>query len=349
MVIEKTPFGMMPDGRAITLYTMTNSHGLKAAVTDYGAILVSLVVPDRDGNLVDVVLGRETGEGYFTNSPGFGSTIGRSGNRIAGGKLTIGGVEYQLACNEGPNNLHSGPNGYQYRLWEGMADEHANSVTFFLVSPDGDQGYPGEFQISVTYTLTELDGLRLTYHGVSDKDTIANLTNHSYFNLNGHDSGDALDHTLWLKCSHFTPVFDPNSIPTGELAPVAGTPMDFTTAKVVGDDIDADFEQLNFTGGFDHNFAIDREEGDGIVHMATMASEKTGITMEVYTDCVGVQFYAGNFVVDEPGKGGCVYQKRGGLCLETQFFPNAINTPSFASPLLRAGEEYHTVTEYRFV
>lgn len=345
MGVVRSEFGKTADGKDISLYTVTNDNGTVMKVTDYGAILVSLFVKDREGNMVDVVLGYECGSDYQKNPPHFGATIGRNGNRIANASFTLNGVTYQLQANENENNLHSGPDGYEFMLWDAKAAE--NSVIFRHEGPDGEQGFPGAFRIQVTYTLTEDDAVEIHYEGVSDQDTVANMTNHSYFNLAGHDAGVVNDQILKLNCSHYTPVQDAKSIPTGEIAPVEGTPMDFTKGKTIGEEIEADFEQLQFTGGFDHNYIIDKEKG-AFAWMAEAYSEKTGIAMTAYTDCPAVQFYAGNFIEDEKGKNGAVYGKRHGFCLESQYCPNAVNDSHFEQPFLKAGEAYDTKTVYKF-
>lgn len=345
--MEQKYFGKTEDGREFNLYSFTNKNNVTMTVTELGATLVSVLVPDREGVLRDVVLGYRTPQDYLDNTCYFGAVIGRSGNRIARGSFAIDGKTYQMAINDNDNNLHSGPDGYDSRKWEiKEIDESGNSITFGLDSPDGDQGFPGHFQVTVTYTLTEDNEVVLHYEGVSDADTVANLTNHSYFNLSGHDSGTILDQVLTIYAENYTPG-DDQSIPSGEIAPVEGTPMDFRTPKPIGRDIGEDFEQLKFGGGFDHNYALCEKPGDW-KKMAEAFSEKTGIRLEAYTDCCGVQFYAGNFITEATGKEGAHYGKRQGFCLESQYYPNAINTPGFASPLLKAGEKYDTTTSYRF-
>ncbi len=346
--MKKQPFGTMKDGSEASLYSFTNRNNVTMAVTDLGATLVSLLVPDRSGKLVDVVLGYDTAQEYLDHDSFFGTVIGRSGNRIDKAKFTINGKEYHLAVNDNENNLHSGPDGYEQRKWAiGAVDEAKNSIRFELDSPDGDQGYPGNFHIAVTYTLTDDNEVILHYEGKSDADTVANMTNHSYFNLAGHDSSIIEGQTLKLNAQAYTPVRDHQAIPTGELAPVEGTPFDFRTAKPIGQDIGADCEQLHFVGGYDHNFVCDGPAGE-FRKIAEACCETTGITMEVFTDCCGVQFYAGNAIVSQTGKGGASYGKRSGFCLESQYYPNAINQAGFPSPLLKAGEPYETKTSYRF-
>ena len=349
MSVTKSLFGKTEAGQEVFVYRLQNRAGSYIEVLDYGAILRSVVVPDKDGNMTDVVLGYDSVAGYENGTCFFGATIGRSGNRIAGGTFEIDGVTYQMAQNENNNNLHSGPDGYEKRIWTVKEiREEENSVTFALNSPDKDQGFPGNFDILVKYEMSEVDEVIIHYMGNSDKDTVANLTNHSYFNPQGHDSGSNSDILLKINADNYTPVADSASIPTGEIASVKGTPMDFTEEKPIGKEIDADFEQLNFTGGYDHNYVLNGYE-KGIERVVAKAyAPKTGISMEVTTDLPGVQFYAANFVENEQGKNGAVYGKRSAFCLETQYFPDSINQKNFESPILEQGETYNTVTIYRF-
>ena len=345
MAVTKTPFGMSREGEPLTLYTLDNGS-VQVQLTDLGATIVSVKMQDKYENIRDIVLGYDTPEEYYENTCYFGAVIGRSGNRIDKGRFTIDGKEYQLAINDNENNLHSGPNGFDVRKWTTEAVSE-NSVTFFLEDGDLEQGYPGKFQISITYELTSENTLVLHYQGESDADTVANLTNHVYFNLGGHDSGSIEGHELMLTAKAYTPVRDHQAIPTGECAPVAGTPMDFTSPKLIGKEIDADFEQLTFVGGYDHNFVLAADKG-AVQKFAEAYCPETGICLEAYTDLPGVQFYAGNFITPHKGKGGVVYNKRQGFCLESQYYPNSINQEGFASPLLKAGEKYDTRTCYRF-
>ncbi|MBS6195830.1 MAG: galactose mutarotase [Clostridiales bacterium] len=345
MSVEKQNFGRTKDGQEITLFTVTNNQGMTMKVTDFGAILVSVLVKDKNGEEKDVVLGYGQGEDYHVNGPHFGSTIGRNGNRIDQASFMLNGKKVQLTPNENENNLHSGPDGFEFMMWDASVQE--NGVAFHRSSPDGEQGFPGNFDITVTYTLTEENAVEIHYEGVCDQDTVANMTNHSYFNLGGHDSGDVLEQTMQLHASHYTPVIDSKSIPTGEIAPVAGTPMDFTEPKALGKEIDAAFDQLQYTGGYDHNYVLDKEDG-AMDWMAKAYCEKTGIVLEAYTDCPAVQLYAGNFIVEEKGKEGAVYGKRHGFCLESQHCPNAVNDAHFKQPFLKAGEKYDTKTVYKF-
>lgn len=342
---EKTVFGTMEDGTKIYLYSMENSRGMKAQVINYGAILAGLYVPDKNGNVEDVVLGYDKLEGYYDNSPNFGATIGPNANRIANASFTLDGTEYQLDANDGKNNLHSHlARGYHKQVWDAVENE--DGVTFSLEGPDGDLGFPGNKKICVTYSLTEENELKIHYHGTSDKRTILNMTNHSYFNLAGHGAGEIYDHVLTLNAANYTPVVA-GAIPTGEIAPVQGTPMDFTRPKRIGDEIDADFEQLKLTGGYDHNWVLDGEEGT-LRHIATAEEPLSGRIMKVYTDLPGVQFYAGNFLEKEEGKEGKIYHRRYGFCLETQYYPDTANEPSFPSAVYGPDREYDTTTVFQF-
>ena len=342
-----TGFGRTKKGEEAHLYLLENKNGVKAYLTDYGAALVRLLVPDKNNELRDVVLGYDDTAGYEQGDVFFGATVGRNANRVGGAHVEIAGKVYKLEKNDNDNNLHSGTHYYNKRLWDVVeqADDH---VAFVLHSPDGDQGYPGALDMHVTYTLDDDNTLTIHYEAVPDQDTVINMTNHSYFNLNGHDSGDVLNHTVCLKAGHFSPVADSKSIPTGEHAPVAGTPMDFTKEKTIGQEIGADFEQLKLTGGYDHNFIIDKTE-DGQQLFAIVKGDQTGIVMEVFTTLPGMQLYCGNYIhPNVVGKGGFLYQPRYGVCFETQYYPNAINIPSFSQPVAKAGVEKKTTTIYRF-
>lgn len=343
MALKKRNFGV--DGQEATLYTLENSKGMKAEVTNYGANLVNLFVPDKNGVVEDVVLGFDSVKGYMKNGSFFGATIGPSANRIGGAKFTIDGVEYHVDVNDGPNNLHSHmEDGYHKMLWD--AEEGENSVTFTVRDTDGYMGFPGNKELSLTYTLDEENGLTLHYHAKSDKNTVMNPTNHSYFNLDGHKSGNIEEHIMMINASCYTPVV-PGAIPTGEIATVKGTPMDFTAEKVVGKEINENMEQLHLTKGYDHNWVVDGWDGT-LKHIATTIGPKSGRKMHTYSTLPGVQFYAGNCIGDEPGKDGAFYSKRSGLCLETQYYPNSINTPNFPSCVFGGDKEYDSVTVYRF-
>lgn len=340
-MITKRSFGKIPTGE-VTAYTLDNGCGLSAEILDLGGIVRKLVY---DGT--DVVLGRETANDYVGDPTYFGALIGRNSNRIEGGRFTLNEKNYTLALNDnGTNNLHGGNVGFNAKIWSaGVLDEVEPKLTLSLFSPDGEEGFPGNVNVMVTYTLTKENSLKIHYEAKSDADTIVNMTNHSYFNLNGHKDGNILDHTLELNSSFFTPGKD-TCVPDGSVIAVDSTPFDFRTAKTVGQDIDCKDEQIQKFLGYDHNFAID---GFGYRKFATLCGNKTGIVMECFTDQVAVQLYTGNYVNDEIlGKDGCAYAKHQGLCLETQTFPNAINYSHFPSAVLKKGEKYDTVTEYKF-
>ena len=345
--IEEKIWAQLPDKGEVKLYTITNSNGMKAMVSSLGAALIKLVVPDKNGMEADVVLGFDNAEDYLKNSSFFGVVIGPSANRIGNAEYSIDGVTYRVDVNDGVNNLHSHKEiGYHKQIWNSSASD--DGVTFELTDKDGDMVFPGNKHISVTYRLEEDNSLHLLYHGTSDKKTILNLTNHTYFNLNGHDSGQIEGHELWLGASKYTPA-DSGSIPTGEIASVAGTPMDFTTAKKVGKDIGSDFQQLKFAGGYDHNWVIDHWEDNGeLRHFATVKAPESGRVMKAYTTLPGVQFYAGNFIDRQTGKDSAIYSARMGMCLETQYFPDSVNKPEFPSCIFGEGRDYNSETIYKF-
>lgn len=340
-----TTFGYTQDGAETQLYLLKNKNGLKAQVSDYGASLVRLIVPDKDGKLVDVVQGYDNVTGYEQGDAAIGATVGRSANRIGGAQIEINGVKYELDKNDNGNNLHSGYNYYQKRIWE-VEDHSENQITFLLHSPDGDQGYPGALDMHVTYFLDDENTLNICYEAVPDQDTVINMTNHSYFNLNGHNSGSVLEHTVTLNADYFTPA-DEESIPTGEIRSVEGTPMDFRQGKMLGEEIDNDYEPLRFGAGYDHNWVL-KNKG-GFAKVAEVTSDRSGIRMEVYTDLPGVQMYTANFLDNESGKDGAFYTRRSAVCLETQHFPDAVHHDNFPSPICRKGERYATHTAYRFL
>lgn len=347
MGITKEVFGRTKDGHTAYLYTLTNENGMKVVVSDFGATLVSVYVPNRAGGLTDVVLGHDKVEDYEKSTVFFGATVGRNANRIGGAEFCLDGKTYPLAANDGANNLHSNPNGYHIRIWEvNQGDnELGESISFSLFSPDGDQGYPGNLNVTVSYILTPENALMLHYKAAGDQNTIVNMTNHSYFNLAGHDSGTAMNQKVWINADQFTEA-DEASIPTGKLISVENTPMDFRGNAVIGARIDEDYEALNFGGGYDHNWVLNN---NGQYELAAkMSDETSGIEMKVYTDLPGMQFYTGNFLDKEPGKNGAVYEKRAGVCFETQYFPDAIHHPEFVSPVLKASDEYETTTVYEF-
>lgn len=326
------------------LFTLTNKHGLIARVMDYGATLVSLETPDRQGNCAEVTLGFDRFEDYLSKSPYFGCTVGRVGNRIGAGKFNLEGKAYQLALNDGPNNLHGGKVGFDKKTWE-VISATSSSVEFKLVSPDGDEGFPGELHVWVRYTLTNNNGLKIDYRAFAKQTTIQNLTNHTYFNLGSSD--DILDHRIQIASDFITPVSS-SLIPTGELLAVKGTPFNLRKLTRIGNGIDADHEQIGFGGGYDHNFALSKNR-TGLRKVATVYEPASGRKMEVLTTEPGIQFYSGNFLAGPlEVRGGKTVGKRGGLCLETQHYPDAINQPNFASIVLGAGKTYLSTTEYRF-
>lgn len=339
----KEKFGTMPDGRQISLYTITNSNGVSASFTDLGATWVRMLVPDRNGKMDDVLLGYEDAEGYLHNGPHFGSIIGRVANRTGKASFTMNGKEYILGKNNGNNNLHSGPDYYDKRLWIAK-DDGNSSVVFFLDSPDGDQGFPGNAKISVKYTLNEEDTVEISYLFLCDQDTPVNLTNHAYLNLGGQGSGSVLDHRVQIFAEHFTPSSE-ESVPTGEIASVEGTPMDFRRARKIGEEIGSDFPQLVLGNGYDHNWCLDHIPGVYALS-ACVWDDVSGRGMDVYTDMPGMQFYTANWLNGERGKS--VYHARDGYCFETQLFPDALNKPQFVSPIVKAGTTFTSKTGYHF-
>ncbi|MEO6739174.1 MAG: aldose epimerase family protein, partial [Chthoniobacteraceae bacterium] len=338
-------WGRTKDGEIVNSYRLMNSHGMKAHIISWGATLAGLEVPDRNGKSADVTLGFDSLAGYLGSHPFFGVIAGRYANRIAKGKFTLDGKEYTLATNNGANHLHGGIKGFDKKNWRGKLELGETKVSFFLTSPDGDEGYPGTLTAMVTYTLTDDDTLRIDYEATTDKPTVLNLTNHAYWNLAGAGEGDILGHELTLHASKFTPV-DDGSIPTGKIAPVAGGPMDFAKAKAIG----KDFAKVGGTpGGYDHNFVIDQEKPGVLSPAAEVHDPKSGRVMTVRTTEPGVQFYTGNYLDGTvTGKGGKAYQKNFGLCLETQHFPDSPNKPEFPSTVLRPGAKYRSTTTYAF-
>ncbi len=350
MSITKDSFGITKDGTPVDLFTLTNANGLTAKITNYGGTLVSLIVPDKDGKMDDVVLGFDTVAEYEEKSPYFGCITGRYANRIAGGTFTLDDVTYdQLAVNNGPNALHGGLVGFDKKVWD--AEVVADSLKLHTVSPDGEEGYSGTLDVMVTYTLTDDNALKIDYEAMTDKPTVVNLTNHSYFNLAGHDAGTEvmLAHEMMINADAFTPVADENAIPTGEIRPVVGTPMDFTSPVPIGDRIDADCEQIQFGVGYDHNWVLKKTE-DGELSLAARTTDpKSGRIMETWTTEPGVQFYTANWLDGFDGKNGSTCPKRCAFCLETQHYPDSPNKPQFPTTELRPGEEYHSTTIYKFM
>lgn len=336
------------DGKQVHLFTLSNGK-IKAAITNYGGRLVSLMVPDSSGKMTDVVLGYNSlkdYQQYTKNGSYFGALIGRYGNRIAKGKFTLDGKNYQLAINNAPNALHGGPTGFSTRVWD-VVKTTPTSVELHYLAKDGEEGYPGNLDVNVTYTLTDNNALQIAYKATTDKATVLNLTNHSYFNLNG-DNGTINNHKLQLNASKFTPV-DSTLIPTGKLEPVAGTPFDFTKPEVIGARIGVKNQQLEYGKGYDHNFVLDaKEKGEHLA--ATVWGDKSGIEMQVYTDQPGLQFYGGNFMEGgDKGKSGKPYEHRTAMCLETQHFPDSPNQPQFPTTTLKAGGTFNSVTSYQFM
>ncbi len=345
MSIRVEAFGTTKDGQQVKKYILENGKGMKAVVLNLGAGLAELWVPDQDGALRDVVWGYEKAEDYEVNGPDFGAIVGRNANRIGGAVITIAGKDYTLAKNNGENNLHSGPDMYFTRMWKGIVVDD-NKVEFSLHSPDGDQGYPGNADITVSYTLTDDGELQIVYQGKADQDTIFNLTNHSYFNLDGQESDSVLEQKVWLDADAFTPG-DAGLIPTGEIRDVTGTPMDFRTEHMIGERIDADYEPLKQAGGYDHNYVLKNEGKYALC--GKLISQKSGICMEVSTDLPGIQIYSANFLENEKGgKEGRTYGRRSAICFESQYFPDACHHENFQSPIVKAGEVYRTKTGYRF-
>lgn len=344
--VQQQPFGTV-DGRTITLYTLTNSHGMEVRAMNYGGIILSIRVPDRKGQLADVVLGHESLEGYQPNPPYFGAIVGRYANRIANGTFTLDGKTYTLPKNDGPNTLHGGTKGFNQAVWDSEPLKGKTGVAFRYLSKDGEEGLPGNLKVKVTYTLTDANALEIDYEATTDKATPINLSQHSYFNLKGAGNGDILDHEIMINADRFTPV-DKNLIPTGELRPVKGTPFDFTKSTKIGARINENYEQLVLGHGYDHNFVINRK-GAGLELAARVYEPTTGRALEVFTTQPGVQFYTGNFLDGTiTGKEGHVYNRRYGFCLETQHFPDSPNHPSFPSTILKPGETFHQKTVFKF-
>jgi aldose 1-epimerase len=344
MSINTESFGKTPEGQRVALYTLTNTNGIRARITNYGAILVSLEVPDKNGKLADITLGFDTLEGYIKEHPYFGATVGRYANRIGGAKFKLNDVEYQLAANNGPNHLHGGIKGFDKVVWKAedvTAESDRALVRLSYLSKDGEEGYPGNLACTVTYTLTKDDELKINYEAETDKTTILNLTNHSYWNLAGQGNGDILGHELTLNADKYTPV-DEGLIPTGQIKSVKDSPMDFTKPMKIGSRI------AQVEGGYDHNYVLN--SGGGTLALCARVYEPTsGRVMEIHTIEPGVQFYTGNFLDGSiTGKAGRVYNKNYGFCLETQHFPDSPNKPDFPSVVLKPGDKYITVTVHKF-
>ena len=344
--VTRDIFGKMPDGKPVERFTLKNANGVEMQAIAYGGIITSLRVPDRTGKFDDIVLGFDRLEDYLKDHPFFGAIIGRYGNRIGKGQFTLDGKTYKLATNNGPNHLHGGVKGFDKVLWT-VEPIAGNALAFTRTSPDGEEGYPGNLRVRVTYTLTDKNELIVEYRATTDKATPVNLTQHSYFNLAGHASGDILGHQLTLFADRYTPV-DDTLIPTGDVASVAGTPFDFQRPTAIGARINADHPQLKPGKGYDHNWVLARK-GTGLQPAARVVEPKTGRTLEISTTEPAIQFYAGNFLDGTlKGKGGAVYNHRTGFCLETQHYPDSPNKPNFPTTTLRPGAEYSTRTVFTF-
>lgn len=345
-IISEESFKRVHDGKEISLYTLKNRNGLICQLTNYGAIIVSLYVPDRKGNLDDIVQGYDTIDEYIQgNGPYMGAICGRCANRIAEGKFRLYNRDYTLAVNNGPNHIHGGIKGFSRVVWDVIRYDPA-SLQLLYLSSDGEEGYPGNLRVTVTYTLTDRNELRLDYSASSDKTTVVNLASHSYFNLGGEGSGSIYHHDLMINGSFFTPT-DNTNIPTGEIISVKGTPMDFTRPRKIGEDVDKDDEQLRYGAGYDHNWVLNHRTGT--LGLASTAYEsKSGRLMEIRTTQPGVQLYTANWIDNEKGKGGKKYQRRWAFCLETQHFPDAVNKPHFPSTILKQGKEYRHMVIHKF-
>jgi aldose 1-epimerase len=347
--IEKRDFGKLPDGTPVFEYTLTNAKSMSVGVLNYGGIITSIKVPDRDGNVDNVVLGFRKIDDYATKNPYFGTITGRYANRVANAKFTLEGKEYQLAANNGPNSLHGGQKGFDKQVWDvkEMPGDGSVGLELAYLSPDGEEGYPGNLDVKVLYTLTDKNEFRIDYTAVTDKPTVVNLTSHSYFNLAGNGSGTVLDHKLTLNADRYTPV-DAGLIPTG-VESVEGTPFDFRQPARINDRIREDHEQLVYGRGYDHNWVLNRPDDGSLALAARLEDEKTGRIMEIHTTEPAIQFYAGNFLDGTlVGSAGKMYRQGDGLCLETQHYPDSPNHPDFPSTVLKPGETYKTTTVHRF-
>lgn len=349
MSVTKRFFGKTTDGAEASIFTLSNNKGMTVEISNFGGIILSIIVPDKNGKLADVVLAYDSIEKYYKRGPYFGAIVGRVANRIENGSFELNGIIYRVAQNDGNNHLHGGLIGFDKVLWEGNITSEAefDSLNLTYRSKDEEEGYPGNLDVKVTYTLTNNNELEIHYYALSDKDTVVNLTNHAYFNLGGHDAGDILNHRVMINANKFTPNNEV-SIPTGEIREVLGTPMDFTKLTKIGDVIEGEYEQLKFGLGYDHNWVLN-VSGVSPQKGAEVYDDCSGRALEVYTTKPGIQLYTGNYLDGtDIGKGSVPYEKRSGLCLETQFYPNAINCKSFPSPILKAGEIYNHLTIYKF-
>lgn len=350
MSVHVRPFGTAENSVEVTSYTITNKNGTECSFIDLGAAWVTMKVKDREGKFADVVIGYDNADAYFHNPTSCGECVGRNANRIGGASFVIEGKRYQLAKNNNDrNNLHSGPDKWCSHLFNGSLPDGPEgcSVRFTKFSKDGEQGFPGNLIFSVTYTLTDKDALKIDYEAIADQTTVINPTNHAYFNLAGNGSGTILDHEVWINADSFTPA-DEFSIPTGEIRSVSGTPFDFTKKKKIGDDIGADYDQLRFANGYDHNYALNCT-GSSMCHAALLYDPGSGRRMDVYTDLPGMQFYSGNGLKNTcPGKDGADYLPRTGVCFETQYYPDAVNKEDWKKPVFKAGEACRSHTIYQF-
>lgn len=346
-VLETKNFDTIIDGKKVNLYWIENK-GIKAAFTNYGGRLIGLWVADKNGKQTDVVVGMNSASGFKNSTePYFGATIGRVGNRIAKGQFTLEGKQYQIPINNGKNALHGGVKGFQDVVWDAVKTDE-KTLVFTYVSPDGEQGFPGNLTVKVTYTIADDNSVKMEYEATTDKTTVVNLTNHAFFNLNGEGSGTILGHELQIYANEFTPV-DEGLIPSGELKPVKGTPFDFNAKHTIGERIETKDEQLTFGKGYDHNYVLNGTKKDGLNHAATISGDKFGITMDIYTEEPGIQFYSGNFMQSKNTlKSGAKDDFRTAFALETQHFPDAPNQPKFAPIVLKPGQKYHTVSYYQF-
>ncbi len=345
--VKRSEFGKMPDGQGVDLYTLTNRHGMQVAITNYGGRVVSWLAPDRHGEMADVVLGFDSLDGYLHDNPYFGAIVGRYANRIGKARFMLDGMEFRLAQNDGPNSLHGGRKGFDKVLWKARPlSTKEPSIELSYLSPDGEEGYPGNLSVKVVYSLTENNELRIDYTATTDRDTVLNLTNHSYFNLAGQGNGDILKHLMMINADRFTPI-DDTLIPTGELRKVDGTPFDFRKPVAIGARINDNNEQLKFGKGYDHNFVLNRR-GHRLTLAARVTEPNSGRVLEVLTTQPGLQFYSGNFLDGTiHGKAGKAYGYRSAFCLETQHFPDSPNKPQFPSTELKPGQTYHQITVYR--
>ena len=346
-VLESKNFDTILDGKKVSLYWIENK-GVKAAFTNYGGRLIGLWIADKNGKQTDVVVGMNTAKGFKNSTePYFGATIGRVGNRIAKGKFTLEGKQYQIPINNGKNALHGGVKGFQDVVWD-VKKTSGNTLVFSYISPDGEQGFPGNLAVKVTYTITDDNAIKMEYEATTDKTTIVNLTNHAFFNLNGEGSGSILNHELQIYADQFTPV-DEGLIPSGELKPVKNTPFDFTSKYTIGQRIETKDEQLKFGKGYDHNYVLNGTKKKGLNHAATISGDKSGIILDIYTEEPGLQFYSGNFMQGKNTfKSGAKDDFRTAFALETQHFPDAPNQPKFAAIVVKPGQKYHTVSYYQF-